>query len=201
MNIQETIKQIDKLKQKVKTDLVAQLSQIKAQDIVSVIQKRVRDNGKDSTGASFGKYSTTTMLTSGTTLKSRRVWRAVAASKKKRKNLNWVTIKKGGKNIRLFELKGGYAELRRLEGFSNAVKSFEFTGEMWRKFGIVRTTVTGNGIIFTLGGRTDASQNKIDRNSEREGRSIIDISQSELTFLQTQIDKILQGYVVNVKLN
>lgn len=201
MNIQETIKQIDKLKQKVKTDLVAQLSQIIAQDIVSVIQKRVRDNGKDSTGASFGKYSTTTMLTSGTTLKSRRVWRAVAASKKKRKNLNWVTIKKGGKNIRLFELKGGYAELRRLEGFSNAVKSFEFTGEMWRKFGIVRTTVTGNGIIFTLGGRTDASQNKIDRNSEREGRSIIDISQSELTFLQTQIDKILQGYVVNVKLN
>jgi len=201
MNIQETIKQIDKLKQKVKTDLVAQLSQIIVQDIVSVIQKRVRDNGKDSTGASFGKYSTTTMLTSGTTLKSRRVWRAVAASKKKRKNLNWVTIKKGGKNIRLFELKGGYAELRRLEGFSNAVKSFEFTGEMWRKFGIVRTTVTGNGIIFTLGGRTDASQNKIDRNSEREGRSIIDISQSELTFLQTQIDKILQGYVVNVKLN
>ena len=72
---------------------------------------------------------------------------------------------------------------------------------MWRKFGVVNTIVTGNSIKIVLGGRTTAAQDKIDWNSEREGRSIIDSSQQELKFFQKRIDEVLQGYVVNVKLN
>ena len=201
MTVDETIKRIEKLRRALSKDLVRDIAKMVSQDVVSMIEKRVRDQQKDSKGVSFGSYSRKPMLTSGETVKSRRVWNAVAGSKKKRSDLNWVTIKKGGKNIRLFELKGGYAELRRLEGFSNANKSFEFTGEMWRKFGVVRTTVTGNGITITLGGKTDAAQNKIDWNSEREGRSIIDISPAEVAHVQKKIDKLIQGYIVKFNLN
>ena len=201
MNIDQVTKQIDKLKQKITVDLVRDFTNIIVQDIIGLIQKRVVEQQKGADGSSFSRYSTRPMFTSGTTLKSRRVWNAMAGTKGKRGSLNWVTIKKGGKNIALFELKGGYAQLRKLEGFGNASKSFEFTGEMWRKFGVIRTTVTANGITITLGGKTEASQNKIDWNSAREGRSIIDISKKELNYLENRIDKLIQGYIVKVNLD
>lgn len=201
MNIDQATKEIDKLKTKLRTELAKDIVNIISQDIVSMIENRVRDKGKDANGASFGPYSRKPMLTSGTTLKSRRVWRAMAGTKKKRNSLNWVTIKKGGKNIHLFELKGGYAQLRKLEGFTNKSKSFEFTGEMWRKFGVVRVSATSRGVTVTIGGKTTASQDKIDWNSEREGRSIIDISKQELKYLEDKVDKFIQGYIVNVNLN
>jgi len=201
MNVNEATQQINKLKKKLSVDLVKEITNIISHDVVGMIQKRVVEQNKDARGMLFSRYSSKPMLTSGTALKSRKVWRAVAGSKSKRAGLDWVTIKKGGKNIRLFELKGGYAELRRIEGFGNANKSFEFTGEMWRKFGVTNVSVTTGKIKITLGGRTTASQDKIDWNSEREGKEIIDISQEEKRWLEREIDKLIQGYVVGVKLN
>jgi len=200
MTLQETQRQIQQLRKKVSTDLPREIAKIIAADTVSQIETRVRDKQMGCNG-SFGKYSTRPMLTSGETAKGRRVWRAVAGSKSKRKNLDWVTIKRGGKNIKLFELKGGYAELRRLEGFSNTNKSFEFTGEMWRKFGVVSVSQQAGKLTVKLGGKTTAAQDKIDWNSEREGVDIIDACKAEVEWLQRRVGKILEGYVVELKLN
>lgn len=200
MTIDETINKLKAFEKKVKTDLVRDLGRVIAQDTVSQIETRVRDQQKDCRGRSFGAYSTRPMLTSGETLKSRRVWQKLASSKSKRRALNWVTIKRGGKNIHLFELKGGYAELRKLEGFNNSKKSFEFTGEMWRKFGVISSTLAGNKVIFRLGGKTQAAQDKIDYNSEREGVEITCISDTETRYLQRRLNTILPGYLAEVGL-
>ena len=200
LSLDETIRRLKEFRKKLSTDFVKDLGKVVGVDTVSQIEMRVRDRQKKADGQSFSRYSTNPMLTSGTTVKSRRVWQSMASSKSKRRNLDWVTIKKGGKNIHLFELKGGYAQLRKLEGFSNANKSFEFTGEMWRKFGVKKTTV-GNGVItFTLGGKTTAAQDKIDWNSEREGVNIIEPCKDEVLFLQNQINRLLPGYLAKVGL-
>ena len=201
MTLDETIQKLTAFKKNLQQNLVRDLGKIIGVDTISQIEMRVRDKQKNWQGQSFSRYSTRPMLTSGTTAKSRRVWRAVASSKAKRRELDWVTIKKGGKNIHLFELKGGYAEMRRIEGFSNANKSFEFTGEMWRKFGI-KDVKTGSGvIIFKLGGKTVASQDKIDWNSEREGINIIQPSQDEINYLQDKINRLLPEYLAKVGFN
>jgi len=200
LSLEETIRRLKEFRKKFSTDFVRDLGKVVGVDMVSEIEMRVRDRQRKADNQLFGRYSTNPMLTSGTTVKSRRVWQKMASSKTKRRELDWVTIKKGGKNIHLFELKGGYAQLRKLEGFSNARKSFEFTGEMWRKFGVTNTTV-GNGVItFILGGKTTVAQDKINWNSEREGVVIIEPCKTEIQNLQNQIDRLIPGYLVKVGL-
>jgi len=200
LSLEETIRRLKEFRKKFSTDFVRDLGKVVGVDMVSEIEMRVRDRQRKADNQLFGRYSTSPMLTSGTTVKSRRVWQKMASSKTKRRELDWVTIKKGGKNIHLFELKGGYAQLRKLEGFSNARKSFEFTGEMWRKFGVTNTTV-GNGVItFILGGKTTAAQDKIDWNNEREGVVITEPGKIEIQNLQNQIDRLIPGYLVKVGL-
>jgi len=200
LSLEETIRRLKEFRKKFSTDFVRDLGKVVGVDMVSEIEMRVRDRQRKADNQLFSRYSTSPMLTSGTTVKSRRVWQKMASSKTKRRALDWVTIKKGGKNIHLFELKGGYAQLRKLEGFSNARKSFEFTGEMWRKFGVTNTTIGGGVITFTLGGKTTAAQDKIDWNSEREGVVITEPGKIEIQNLQNQTDRLIPGYLAKVGL-
>ena len=201
MTLEQAITKIDQLKKKVATDLPKKIVQIASVDIAAMIADRVVKTQTNFRGNKFSRYSTRPMLASGTTIKSRRVWEALASSKNKRRELDWVTIKRGGKNIHLFEIKGGYAELRKIEGFTNANKSFEFTTEMWRKFGVKKVTYSGNVMKITLGGKTDEAQKKINVNSKHEGVNIIAANKNEEKFLHDRVNRILQGYIKELKLN
>ena len=201
MTPDEAANRFHSLEMLIKRDLPGFIQEIIAHDAVAMIHNRVVRQQKNYLGGQFSAYSKRPMLTSGVTEKSKRVYRQVAGSKSKRRELDWVAIKRQGKNIHLFELKGGYAELRRIEGFSNSRKSFEFTGQMWRGFGVKKTVTTGNRIIITLGGRNIRSQKLIDANSAREGVSIVNISDSELKKLAEMIDKEIARYVRKVGLS
>ena len=189
--------ELDKL---IRRDLPDYINQIIAHDAVAMIHNRVVNQQRNYMGGSFSSYSRKPMLTSGRTAKSKRVFNAMASSKARRKELDWVTIRSGGRNVHLFEIPGGYAQLRQIEGFSNPRKSFEFTGMMWRMFGVKKKTKSANSITVTLGGRTARSQRLIDENSRREGVSIVNISDSELKKLAELVDKPIQRYVNKVGL-
>lgn len=195
MKFEEAIKCFDKLEKEIKRNLPRDLISIVASDTVAAIQTRVIERQETAKGSSFDRYSTKPTLSSGTTAKSKRIFSQLAGSKSKRKNLDWVTIKRAGKNIHLFEIKGGYQEIRRLEGFGNTAKSFEFTGQMWRMFGIKKTQTTGSKILITLGGKDQESQDKIDWNSEREGIDIIDMNKDEVNHLIRQVEKEMKKYI------
>jgi len=95
-----------------------------------------------------------------------------------------------------------YADYRRSTGKQVGHKSFEFTTQMWRGFGIKRpATKTQSEIIVTLGGRNAEAQEKINRNSEREGISIIGLSDQEVKQLAKMVDKELQRYINKVGLS
>lgn len=201
MSPDEAAVRFDKLEKMIGRELPIFIQERIAMNAVAMIHNRVVNKQKNFMGGSFSSYSKKPMLTSGTTEKSSRVYRAMASSKQKRKQLDWVTIRSGGKNVHLFELPGGYAQLRNLEGYSNPKKSFEFTTQMWRGFGVKRKKVSGKTIIITLGGKNLESQKKIDMNSRREGINIINISDAELKELAVMVDKEIQKYINKVGLS
>lgn len=160
--------------------------------LVSDISNRVVMRQRNARGARFSRYSDKPILSSGTTERGTHVWRALASTKSKRRDLDWVTIKKGGRNIHLFVVPGGYAEIRRLSGFTNRRKSFEWTGEMWKKFGVRKSQRRPTGFTIRLAGLTPEAQRKLDANSEREGINIIDITPREERELAGYVDRWLQ---------
>jgi len=195
MKMEELENKVKKLSDDLKRQLPIYIKQVVGFHAAGMISHRVITKQTNARGAKFSKYSSRPMLTSGNTLRGKRVWAAMAASKSKRRDLNWVTIKMKGKNVHLFELKGGYAQLRKIEGFGNTHKSFEYTGEMWDMFGVKRSKATGDEVVLVLGGKNMASQQKMDRNTEREGVNIIDISDKELESLARMIERKMQQYV------
>lgn len=169
-------------------------------DVAGLVKERVIQTSKSGDNTHFSPYSTKPMLTSGTTAKSKRVWNEKAGSKNKRSDLKWVTLKKGGKNVHLFELSGGYAELRRLEGFSNRFKNFWFTTEMWKKFGMIASMCTATGFKLRFGGKTPEAQKKIDANSAREGKNILEMTKGEVADVSdnvsTWMDEMLRKHKI-----
>ena len=193
MTPDEAAKRFSNLEAVIKRELPLFIQQRIAQNAVSMIHNRVVMQQKNYMGGSFSAYSTRPMLTSGK-IGNKNVFNKVGKK-------DWVTIKAKGKNVHLFELSGGYAQLRRLAGHTNKNKSFELTTQMWRGFGVKRKQVTANEIIITLGGKNLESQKKIDMNSRREGVNIINISDSELNQLAKMVDKELQRYIGKVGLS
>jgi len=194
MTIDETIRHFKELQAFIGRDLPNELLKIVAHDTVGQIHTRVVEQQKNAKGNLFSTYSTKPTLSSGTTAKSKSVWNELA------KTADWVTIKRKGKNVHLFVVKGGYREIRKIEGFNNEHKSFEFTTQMWRGFGIKRTEKSSGRFAVVLGGRNAESQDKIDWNSEREGVDIIDASKQERDHIKRQVEREIEKYIKRAKL-
>jgi hypothetical protein len=201
MTPEEAAKRFRRLSEMVARDMPEFITRRVAQDAIRKIEERVRDRGLNYLGGSFKPYSRRPMLTSGTTANSKKIWTQLASSPKKRKLLQWRTIKHKGRNVRLFILEGGYAEMRQREGFQTGHKDFTFTTQMWRGFGVKRTSKTNNQFTVTLGGKNVEAQKKINANSKREGVNIINISDSEAKELAKTVDKELQRYINKVGLS
>jgi len=198
MTIEEFNKRLSKFEKDVIKKLPDQFIKAKAGfDVAATVSERVVQKSVSGDGSHFSAYSTRPMLTSGTTAKSKRVWNEKAGTKEKRSKLRWATIKSGGKNVHLFELSGGYAEMRRLEGFSNRYKNFWFTTEMWRMFGLKQATKSTQGFKLVFGGKNADAQKKMDENSAREGKNILDMTSGEVQQISDRtsvwVDKMLKN--------
>jgi len=201
MTPDEAANRFQKLLDMINRDLPVYIKETLAHDASAAVALRVQQTGKNFRGGSFKSYSTKPMLTSGTTAKSKSVWNKLASSKTSRRDLDWVTIKRRGKNVHLFELKGGYKQLRQLEGLQTAHKDFSFSQVMWNSYGVKRTVNTNNEVVVTIGGKTQDSQDRINWNSKREGVEIINISDQELKKLAKNLDKQIQKYINKVGLS
>ena len=203
MTPEEASRRFQKLVQMVNTDLALYIKDTVAHNASAAVALRVQETGKDFRGNSFKPYSTKPILTSGTTSKGKAIWNKMGSGAKDRdlgysvrgRGLRWVTIKRQGKNIHLFELSGGYKQMRRLETLQTAYKDFSFSAMMWNHYGVKRTIKKAGEIEIIIGGKTQDSQDKIDWNSKREGVEIINISDQELEKLAKQIDQHLQKLI------
>ncbi len=200
MTITEYTHDLDKFQKNLSEVIFKMVAAYAGTDIRAEVENRVEQTQTNANGGKFSRYSTKPMLTNGNTVKSKRVWQSMAGSKEKRRQLNWVTLKKGGKNVHLFELPGGYAELRRLEGFSNPNKSFEFTGVMWDQFNVIQQQVSPTGFLVRMGGANEYSQNLINIHSENEGVAIIGMTQHEQELLHKNVDIWIEKFANECKI-
>jgi hypothetical protein len=172
-------------------------------DLRAQITNRVIMTQTNTNEESFSAYSTNPILTSGHYIRDKKtktdevssLWDRDKVRKLKKgyvltghpkEDFKWVTIK--GKH--LFEVPGGYAELRSLfDRSSNTNKSFDFSGQTWKEFNVTKKSVSKNGFKIRMGGTTKLSQNLINWNSEREGVAIIDPTQKEVDALCKRVDE------------
>lgn len=165
MTIAEAIARIDNIERRLRGGLSNELAAA-GSDLCASIANRVINNGENSDGGSFSPYSTKEVPAFWYVGRSRsgaadnRVRQAAA----RRETLS-------------------YAEFRQINNLPTSPKNFSFTNEMWRGFGVKKAVFTGNEYILTIGGKTQASADKIAWMAGQEGRSIIAPNDQELNRL------------------
>ena len=160
-----------------------------AQSANTLLKKRIIERGETAEGNKFDPYSTTPMLTNCSQM-TQAACNKKTGSKEKRKELKWVTLKRGGENIRLFELAGGYKEFRELHGRQTGFVDFAFSGRMWADIQVVSggdEHKLGRARISTL---SEEQMKKLAGNTERKG-TILDLSTDETHALARIMEKRL----------
>jgi len=169
--------------------LLAEAILMIANDANAQIKTRIQRTGQDAEGSLYDPYSTTPMLMncSSTTQK---VCQKLAGSKEKRKNLKWVTLKRGNKNIRLFELVGGYKEYRELHGLQTGFVDFTFSGRLWSNIRVVSTNAGGGRAEAVITADNPADYDKLRGNVGRRGQ-MLEMNPEELQQAQETLETIL----------
>lgn len=176
MNADEAITRIQFIVDKTVSDWGTVMLEV-AETANTLIKDRIISRGVNAEGEQFPPYSTTPMLANCSSM-TQSACNAKTGSKEKRKELKWVTLKRGGKNVRLFELAGGYKEFRELHGRQTGFVDFAFSGRMWADVHVVSGDdehKIGRARISTL---SEEQMKKLAGNTERKG-TILDLSTDE----------------------
>lgn len=177
MTIAQLTTRIDLALNRLDTEIEAQASRAGA-DLVALITQRVVQTGNSSEGSQFSPYSTQELpaffyfnrsRTGGADAK-------VRAKAKKKEPIS-------------------YKEFRQINNLNTSPKNFEFTGEMWRGFGVLQVQRSQRGATVTIGGRTPAAAEKIDWNTQQEGRSVIAPSKQEIEIVTANLRRWAQNIV------
>jgi hypothetical protein len=163
---------------------------------LGLIKNRIFERGTNAEGEQFKPYSTKPTLTNCSALTTSACSR-IAGGKGKRKELKWVTLKKGDRNIRLFELPGGYKEYRELHGRQTDHVDFSLSGTMWKNIDLISDFSQHDRGVAIIGAKGEDNKKKLEGNTKRRG-DILDLSDSEIEKLKNQYSlKILNVFKEN----
>lgn len=143
------------------------------------VRTRIVETGKDAEGGSFAPYSTKPMLTGCKSFVQKEACQTLVGTKEKRKDLKWVTISRGGKNVKLFTLPGGYKEFRRIQGRRVDFVNFSLEGRMWANTKIVSDEAEHQTGVVRIAPESEENKKKLEGNTERRG-PILKMSQGEI---------------------
>ena len=188
MTIPELNQKLDSLVNDITQNLGTTMVQVGSEALVYV-RERVMNSGIDAEGQKYEPYSTRPMLANCSSMTGNACSR-IASSKEKRKELKWVTIKRGDKNIRLFELPQGYKQYRELHGKQTGFVDFSFSGRMWSNIKIKSDQSEHNSGIVRIGATTEEDNKKLEGNTKRRG-DILKLSKSE-------IENIKSSFAMNI---
>ena len=195
MTIEELDNRFDKIIEETNA-LGAIMVQI-ASSALTMVRDRVVETGDNAEGSKYDPYSTTPMLANCSSMNVAACG-TIAGSKEKRNDLKWVTINKGGRNIKLFELPNGYKQFRELHGKQTGFVDFSFSGRMWANIQIVSDNSEHNSGVARISAASEENQNKLAGNTEKRG-PILKLSQSEISTLgkdyNTHIMQIIEKYL------
>lgn len=179
MTISELSARIDKAIIRLDSEIEAQASKAGA-DLVALVTNRVVQSGTSSDGSSFTPYSQQ-KLPAFFYFNRSRTSSAEATVRQKAKKREGIS----------------YRDFRGINGLNTSPKNFEFTGSMWRGFGVIRVARNAAGVSVLIGGRNPDSEQKIGWGSGQENKSIIRPSAEEIGIvknnLQRWVNSLLNG--------
>jgi len=153
-------------------------------EALTMIRKRVTGTGKDADGSGFSAYSTKDMLVGAKSFYKSAAATTFFGSKKKRRELDWVTVK--GHSLAVLE--GGYKKLRELQGFQTGFVDFKLSARMWTNIKLTSDKSELNTGVAVIKATTDLDKAKLAGNTERKG-DILELSKSELSRIKELYDK------------
>jgi hypothetical protein len=155
---------------------------------LAYIRTRIATNGTRADGGKFSPYSTATTLVGASSFVTKKAANKIFGSKKSRKAADWVTYK--GHHLVL--LKGGYAEIRKLEGRQVGHKDFERTSELWKSIHVLGVLKKGEGKFrCSIGTTNPLSLKKLEGLQKQENAPILALSKKELDELTQYLIKRL----------
>jgi hypothetical protein len=146
-------------------------------DLVALITSRVVQKGQTADGGSFSPYSTTPVP----------AWFYLGKS---RTGSAEGRVKESAKKKEPIS----YKQFREINNLKTDKKNFEFTGTMWRGFGVVRVGRIGGNVRIVVGGKNDDSREKIEWLSDQENRDIIEPSPDEIGMVK----KAIETWLINI---
>ena len=168
-----------------------------AASATTMIRERVVMTGLNAEGNYFPGYSTKPMLANcSSKYMTKAVCKELTGSKKKRKELKWVTV--NGK--KLFEIDGGYKEFRNLHGRRIDFVDFNWSGRMMGNIQASGEPNDGVQVISPqdehrqgrarIGTLSEEQNAKLAGNTERKGE-ILMLSESEIDILSETLENWL----------
>lgn len=152
------------------------------------IVDRIFGEGKNEKNSQIGKYSTKPTLAGAKSFTTKSGFNKIAGSKTKRKKLEWVTIRSGGKQVNLFEVPGGYKQIRSLDGSQTSFVDLTRSGELKSDF--AKAAQRLGPFKYATGVRKDINSKKIEGNEKRFG-GIFQPTKKERGFHSEQVSKLL----------
>jgi len=176
MEIQKAIDIFGRIEEAVRRDLQKAVAKA-ANDLASAVSLRVVNKGETAKGGKFSNYSTAKVYASSFKGKGR----------------------SGGADSRITALGRGakisYSEFRALNNLNTAPKNFEFTGDMWRNFGVMDVKNNGLSVTANIGGLTQNAADKIAGHSKREGIDIASASAKEEAETRVDLENWIAGII------
>lgn len=155
-------------------------------DALVTIRDRIINTGVDAEGQKYAPYSTRSMLSGCKNMLGSSCEKLIG-SKPKRKEQKWVTIQRGGKNVHLFEIPGGYKQFREISGRQTGFVDFSFSGQMWRNIKVVSNNSEHNQGIARIAATTPLANDILAGNTSRR-TDILKLSRSEISELSMRFN-------------
>lgn len=152
------------------------------------VVNRVFGQGKNSNNGKIGSYSTKPTLAGSSSFTTKSGFNKIAGSKTKRRKLKWATISSGGKNVALFEVPGGYKQIRSLDGRQAAFVDLTRSGELKGDFS--RAALRQSPFVWLTGVRKPINSKKLQGIQEKYG-NVFQPTKSERKEHTIKIDNLL----------
>jgi len=160
-----------------------------AMDTIGNIKNRIVYSGVDADGNKYAPYSTKPMYASCKNMTKKDCVKIVG-SKQKRRELEWVTLKRGDKNIRLFILPEGYKQYREITNHQTNFVDFAFSGDMWKNIQVASNEADHRNGIAMITATDDAQYKKLEGNTKRKG-DILAMNEDEINHAVEVLEEIL----------
>jgi hypothetical protein len=165
-----------------------------ASEALALNKMRVQEKGEGSNGEKYKPYSKKPMLANRSGM-TQSAYSSIAGSKKKRQDLDWVTVK----GHKLFELPNGYKQFRELHGRQTTFVDFTLSGRMWNNIRLVSDRSELNSGVAVIKATEELQKKKLAGNTERRGE-ILGLSKKEEERLSDIYSVWVEGALKKYKL-